>query len=553
MSDIDFSALTHQIVTTAGIMHHQTKLDVFIIRAYKLLSSGSIINSNALQSVTGSPQTTSTTPAATTTNVLSNGNGSNSMVSQNGSNSSIVNNTNGNSAGNNTNNLIQFQYSQLFIKISKLYNATISSGAIDDRSTSPKSAIELYQRFQQIIKELELSYEVSPYSRYFHRLDQGLWQIREDAELKSDRLWELVSLSIFSIYDPRTGQMINQGRRKAGSLTASTKGSPTEMMNNTNNNNSNNINTNKIQRASHSAGTGTINSTINNMMMDESLPQQLQRRLQTIPQDINSRSLNGYYTQPTSPGQGAFSFGLDNDATLYNTNNNANNNNNNSNNSNNNNNTGTSWKRRSLGSLGVDALDDDAVEELLQLTNTTKRQRTATPINYNNVNGGNVGATNSGMTAVMDSAEGTTSTHSMTSHTGNNSNSNSTGNNNSNNNNSNINNINNNNNSSGNSDNNNNHNSNAMDRYSNSAANNNNINIDHNLTTNDNMNNALISGETLVRQLKGTYETLVSEKNQRINQLERELELQRQETQWLRKMLIEDMGCVRSLLKDLRR
>lgn len=541
MSDIDFSALTHQIVTTAGIMHHQTKLDVFIIRAYKLLSSGSIINSNALQSVTGSPQTTSTTPAATTTNGLSNGNGSNSMVSQNGNNSSMVNNTNGNPAGNSTNNLMQFQYSQLFVKISKLYNATISSGAIDDRSTSPKSAIELYQRFQQIIKELELSYEVSPYSRYFHRLDQGLWQIKEDAELKLDRLWELVSLSIFSIYDPRTGQMINQGRRKAGSLTASTKGSPTEMMNNTNNNN-NNINTNKIQRASHSAGTGTINSTVNNMMMDESLPQQLQRRLQTIPQDINSRSLNGYYTQPTSPGQGAFAFGLDNDATLYNTNNNTNNS------ANNNNTSGTSWKRRSLGSLGVDALDDDAVEELLQLTNTTKRQRTATPINYNNVNAGTVGTTNTGMSTVINSTEGAANTHPMTSHSGNNSNGN-----NSNSNDSNNNNNNNNNSNENNHNRNHTHNNNDMSRYASSAATNNNINIDGNLNTNDNMNNALVSGEILVRQLKGTYDTLVSEKNQRINQLERELELQRQETQWLRKMLIEDMGCVRSLLKDLRR
>ncbi|QLQ79420.1 hypothetical protein HG537_0C00670 [Torulaspora globosa] len=495
MSELDFRSLSNQVIPGTGIMHHQTKLDVFIIRAYKLLSSGSIINSNTLQSVTNSPQTSSATPAGSSaTNVSS------SVSSQNGGSG---NNNTANGIG--ANNSIRYQYSQLFGKISKLYNATIATGAIDDRSTSPKSAIELYQRFQQIIKELELSYEVSPYSRYFQRLDQGLWQIRDDAELKSDRLWDMISASIFSTYDPRTGQIITQGRRKTGgSLAASTKGSPSELLNNAGNNN------NTINKPQANVGTRneTINPTINSMMMDASLPQQLQRRLQTISQDINSRSLNGYYTQPTSPGQGGYGFGLDSDATLYNPS------------TFNNTNAGTSWKRRSLGSLAENALDDEAVEELLQLTNTTKRQRTETPVNLHNA--GTAGAVANAANNIKTRQNNEhTSGPIMNSTTTDVPRSAPT--------------I-------------------SMNDFTNSTTTNNTMNpVNDNLTFNDSMNNALVAGDTLVRQLKDTYDTLVSEKNQRIIQLEREVELQRQETQWLRKMLIEDMGCVRSLLKDLRR
>lgn len=555
MSDLDFSALTHQMVTTAGIMHHQTKLDIFIIRAYKLLSSGSIINTNTLHSVTNSPQTSTNTPAGTanaaSTNsagtggstgiAAANGNGSINGTANGsqgiGSSNANVNISNGgcNTLNTNSTNPIQLQYTQLFGKISKLYNATISSGSIDDRSTSPKSAIELYQRFQQIIKELELSYEVSPYSRYFKRLDQGLWQIKDDSELKNDRLWEHVSMFIFSIYDPRTGQMINQGRKKANSLAASTKGSPSEngngngsssnnSNNNTNNNNNNNNSSNnnntgngtnkrqQHQRASNSAGNPIVNPTMNNMMMDVSLPQQLQRRLQTISQDVNSRSLNGYYAQPTSPGQGGFGFGLDNDTTLYKPN---------GNNSTFNNNTSNSWKRRSLGSLGEDALDDDTVEELLQLTNTAKRQKTATPINFNNVNGNNLNTMNTDSSQTMN----TTMNPQAVMNNVDSMNRNST-----------------------------------LSSFANSNTANNGMMINdtlnsngQNLNMNANNNNTVTNADLMVKHIKGSYDTLITEKNQRINHLERELEMQRQESQWLRKMLIEDMGCIRSLLKDLRR
>ncbi|AQZ14567.1 GCR2 (YNL199C) [Zygosaccharomyces parabailii] len=453
MNDIDFGALSQQLATTAGIMHHQTKLDVFIIRAYKLLSNGAVIHSNgALQSVSSSPQGSIKTPDGTP------GGG-------------------GSSTGSVT---TSSQYLQIFSKVSKLYNATISSGSIDDKSTSPKSPIELYQRFQQIIKELELSYDVSPYSKYFQRLDQGIWQIRDDAAMKGDKLWELASMSIYSIYDPRTGQMLSQSRRKANSMAnsipPSQKASPTEV------------------RTAHR------NPTVNSMMTDPSLPQQLQRKLQTISQDVNSRSLNGYYTQPTSPGHGNFNFGLGEGDTFYN----------------NFNNNSSSWKRRSLGSLGADALDDEAVEELLQLTNTSKRQRTATPV-YSGTDPATATANATAAAAAVATqpqqavpitapqtqqdlnefaATPTTSAAAAAAASAP-----------------------------------------TAPPTAGSVA---------------SSNSPIVNGDALVRQLKNTYETLVSEKDQRIVALERELDLQRQETQWLRKMLIEDMGCVRSLLKDLR-
>lgn len=467
MNDIDFGALSQQLATTAGIMHHQTKLDVFIIRAFKILSGGAVIHNNgALQSISSSPQGSTGTPDRTP----------------------------GSSNGNLTTGA---QYLQIFSKLSKLYNATISCGSIDDRSTSPKSSIELYQRFQQIIKELELSYDVSPYSKYFQRLDQGIWQVRDDSELKGDKLWELASMSIGSIYDSRSGQMLSQTRRKASSmansLATSTKASPTE------------------------ARTVHRNPTVNSMMTDASLPQQLQRKLQNISQDVNSRSLNGYYTQPTSPGHGGFNFGLGDGDPFYNSftgtagtggNNSANGVN-----------ASTSWKRRSLGSLGADTLDDDAVEELLQLTNTSKRQRTTTPV-YGNAPEPNASQQTSTTGATAATAPMTTTEpHNGLNGFDGTSAATATG-------------------AAG-----------TTAPASTSAAG---TTTTDRLSTTVASSGSLMNGEVIVRQLKNTYENLVSEKDRRIVQLERDLELQRQETQWLRKMLIEDMGCVRSLLKDLR-
>ncbi|SCW03973.1 LAFE_0H03114g1_1 [Lachancea fermentati] len=322
-------------VTSAGIMHHQIKLDVFIIKAYRLLTHGAAINGDDASVV----NTASSSP--------------NSGGQVNGSGHNDI---------------------SLFQRLSQLYNATISTTLLDDNSTSPKSAIELYQRFQQILKELELSYEVSPYGKYFRRLDNGLWQIKEDGELLGDQLWQLVSVSISTVYDAKTGQMLNQNRRRVNSMATSTKNSPSEVVDNT-------------------------------------LPQQLQKRLQKLQQD----NKQGYYTNPTSPS--TFSA----------------------------NGNGNGRGKRKY--IGVETPDEEAVEELLQLA---KKQK--------------------GDLATIDE---------------------------------------------------------------------------------DIQQQPQVPSGSLTIKENDLYDRLLREKDQRIKQLERDLESERQETLWLRKMLLEDMGCVRSMLQKM--
>ncbi|EDO15008.1 hypothetical protein Kpol_400p2 [Vanderwaltozyma polyspora DSM 70294] len=617
MDDIDFTSLTEQITSTTGIVHHQTKLDVFIIRSYKLVSPSSVIHSNTLQSVISSPQTSNTTPVSTST--------STSLASGTASNSLQPSEMNQSNSGNTPMTNPHIQNGQIFGKISKLYNAIMSIGSIDDRSTSPKSPMELYQRFKQIIKELELSYEVSPYTQYFTRLDDGIWQIKEDSELINDQLWQSVSVAIFSVYDPRTGQLINQGRGKKNSVNNTrdlqmgnetkpmdlnaNNGNSGNIQNNNNNmgndkindsnndnisntsnnggnsiniggtntnndlgNNNNNVNNNSSNSGSNvnhnnsnnnnnttnngnnsnnnsnnanndnngdgSPSNNTVNNTnstftnnglnptISSMLMDASLPQQLQKRLQSISQEVNSRSLNGYYTQPTSPGYSGFSFNqteTDPNAQI------------------NYNDPGTNnlsiWKRKSLSSLDVDTLDDVAVEELLQLTNTNKKQRINQLDSNSGINNNDMNSTNSGgvdEVSFPDNSATNTVTNPVNTQNNlppvkqtktktrtRNARSNTTG----------------------------------TRRGKNNKATIADTKPNESMLEMSIMNdaNAMMNSEIITKQLKGTYDALILEKDQRIIQLERELELQRQETQWLRKMLIEDMGCIRSLLTDLRR
>ena len=96
--------------------------------------------------------------------------------------------------------------------------------------------------------------------RYFRRLENGMWQIKDDAELVNDQLWQLVSVSISAVYDSKTGQMLTQTRRRVNSMATSSKNSPSEVVDNT-------------------------------------LPQQLQKRLQKLQQD----NKQNYYTTPASP------------------------------------------------------------------------------------------------------------------------------------------------------------------------------------------------------------------------------------------------------------
>ncbi|CCC71051.1 hypothetical protein NCAS_0G01640 [Naumovozyma castellii] len=524
-----------------ALMHHQTKLDIFIIRGFNLLANGAIINTNTLQSVNNSPQTTTATPSVSSSTTINNNNNNNnnnnaptplneSDPSKPQDEKAALATSKENEGSPSAMKTIQSpsQYSQIFITLSKVYTAVLATGSIDDKSTSPKSAIELYQRFQQIMKELELSYEVSPYSKYFIRVNEGMWQIKPDSELSDDNLWQLVSMSIFAVYQPQTGTVMNPNpnlnQNRINKNTVSSNSSPNDPLNTRSTSiEKNGTPPNKPKRApvargkrkttkvtkrltkkkqqAAAANAAAAAATAGNLTIDNSsLPQQLQKRLENISQDINSRSLNGYYTQPTSPGASAFEFGLmDSDiypvfnstTTLPTT-------------------TSTSWKRRSLGSLDVNTLDDDAVEELLQLPNSNKRSKTNPTANGSDV---------------------------VNNQSLNNNNNNNTNNNN------NMNNNNNNNSS------------------SNGATNTLGMNTNENLVSNINVNSSMTSSnndinflmETMIRQLKGTYGNVINEKDQRITQLERELELQRQETQWLRKMLIEDMGCVRSLLKDIRK
>ncbi|KAH7586897.1 Glycolytic genes transcriptional activator GCR2 [Nakaseomyces glabratus] len=550
-------------------MHHQVKLDVFIIRAFALLSETRVILTNTLLSATSSPQTSTNTPTNLTNTNLPNSVGKNELSIEDSNNNDFSDTKNSGTPNNSSSQsgstpsggpfsggLVSAQYMKVFIKISKLYNATLNTGSVDDRSTSPKSSIELYQRFQQIIRELGLSYDASPYAKYFSRIDEDSWKVRSNEELANDNLWNLATMSILNVYDLETGQMIVQGRgKKAQNINLNGRGKNVSDVNSNTSNkgtvsvendltpnsgNSNkrntpdndvtqtrnkrkNIRAQRQQRISRPKSNQQIgdqtsqnaelkqddpimvqnhngnqsmnenNTNFNNMLFDSYLQQQLQKRLLSVPQDIHSRSLNGYYTQPTSPGANNFEFNFGNDinSTVPNgasglpflnsvTSNTTNNQINAALNT-------TmpapqhNWKRRSLGSLDVNTLDDDTVEELLQLPNLSNKKTKYTNDNEKPSSADVIGNDDSGNNYVNEGQ--------------------------------------------------------------------------------DNSNNLLkqkstdstVELDSIVRQMKTMYESIVSEKGQRIMQLERELELQRQETQWLRKMLIEDMGCVRSMLKDLKR
>lgn len=635
-STVDTASLSTQS-TPFGLLHHQNTVDIFIIRAYNLLSNGTIINSNRLQGTIESPQTTMNTPSAIITHpsvamkAITGDDGTlkpgdflntNDTGKSNNDEESTTNNNANNTpdsistfASNNTlaHNTYNFNL-QLFQKISPLYTAILSNSdtdnIIDKSSSSPKSAIELFQRFVQIIKELELGFEVTPYAKYFHRLDEHLWQIKNDSELEDDQIWQAITTSIFSVYDAQSGKILSPNniriKKNASTLANSvvnksmTNDNVTPTHINTNNvGNNNNSNTpsssnsipdsksngvvvsngisadstvtsakkpkKKYTRRKPAAtaakvtgkkatkanavkvGVGKVagkntkkggsNTKITETMLqqqqllkdpsqgnlvnglfgpDGSLPQQLQRRLQSISMNRDehlnlSRSLNGYYTQPTSPGPGLvdmagngapFDFnnlvpGGNNNLLNYhlnglvlnnmNNNNNSGNNaanfnansipNNNTNNVNgmNNNNGNNHWRNKPMD---LNTLDENTVDELLQFNNN----------NTNNNNGIN----------------------------------NSSNNNNNNNNNNNTNNTNNN------------------------AA-------TTNISPLRRPRMDTITLETVSKQMKQTFDQVIQEKDQRIIQLERELQAERQETQWLRKMLIEDMGCVRSMLQDIKK
>lgn len=315
MNEIDFNVLDNQLgppstldttslpsqSTPFGLLHHQSAVDTFIIRAYNLLSNGAIINSNQFQSTVIHTPTTMHTPSllisncnptmntlttneellkinennqvlnnnennnnnnntpTTTININNNNNNmgthsggtNNSITNSNSNNDNIVSNSPDSiSTFGSTNTLIhnvQHFNMQLFQKISSLHSAVISSSimndVIDKSSSSPKSAIELFQRFIQILKELELSFEASPYAKYFRRLDEHLWQIKNDSELNNDKLWQSITTCIFAVYDPQTGKIMNSNNIRV----RKTVSNQSNNGNNNNNNNRNNIEDNSNQ------------------------------------------------------------------------------------------------------------------------------------------------------------------------------------------------------------------------------------------------------------------------------------------------------------------
>lgn len=71
-----------------------------------------------------------------------------------------------------------------------------------------KSSIELFQRFQQFIKEIYLNFDNSPYSKYFNKINNTLFQIKDSRELRDVFFWKTFSDEILSVYNPKTGRMI---------------------------------------------------------------------------------------------------------------------------------------------------------------------------------------------------------------------------------------------------------------------------------------------------------------------------------------------------------
>ena len=125
-----------------------TATDLFIIKAYKIITNGTLLNSSHI-------------------------NGAISYFKRT-------------QDGRGTSPSIHPQYAGSFAKISEMYNNLIPSGLFGDGAlTSVKTAVELFQRFQKILKELESNFGLSPYGIFFDKIRDNLFLIREDAELMS--------------------------------------------------------------------------------------------------------------------------------------------------------------------------------------------------------------------------------------------------------------------------------------------------------------------------------------------------------------------------------
>lgn len=154
---------------TAGQGAGISKVDLFIVRAYKIITKESILNSEHIQGSLSSNKGTKVHP----------------------------------------------QYAAIFNKISKIFNLLLNRGLVGDGMTiSKKSAIELFHRFQQILKEIELNFEHSAYAKYFNKINDNLFQIKNSSDLVDDPYWEMLSDNIALVYNSSTGKIMTQNRKK---------------------------------------------------------------------------------------------------------------------------------------------------------------------------------------------------------------------------------------------------------------------------------------------------------------------------------------------------
>lgn len=531
------------------------KQDIFIIRAYKIITKESILNSNHIQE---SLSTSNKKRAA------------------------------GENTGNNNNKGVMSvhpQYSATFNKISRIFNVLLNKGTIWEEPLSKKSPIELFHRFQQIIKEIELNFDNCPYSKFFNKINDNLFQIKDSRELRDDPYWKNLSDEILAVYNPRTGKMINQNRKKnANNSTTKAKKNTkngnatqtntsnttidnngwgnkpsnditdnntqcTDLTNNnsTNNNDNNNNAHSTLEDEFINMTTDLLNSTnntdTNQLVTDVNNPNNilsLQKKLNaTLSQPNNNGTSNdtrlvnshGYYTQPTSPGLlNNFPFTIDPNGT--------------------NNDSGMAQqenqvlninldttipnttqisnhrKRRSLGSVNLDNLENTDMDEILKYTNINKRSK---------VNDGP--KSNKPLPTLLDNTPNSSVSTATTTNASNQSQ---------------LNTMTSTNNTSVADD--------IMNKFNitDTLANARNTMLSQRMTSNmDNtiplkQNNSVKSLEpNPLQEVRNSYTKVLEEKDKRIQSLENEISLQRQETIWLRKMLIEDMGCVRNLLKDM--
>lgn len=491
-------------------MYPISKIDIFIIRAYKIITKESILNSTHIQE---SLNTTS---------------------------------KDGADKGESKGMVVHPQYAPTFNKISKIFNVLLSKGSLGEETASKKSPIELFHRFQQIIKEVELNFDNYSYSKYFNKINDIIFQIRDSRELRDDPHWKSLSDEILSVYNPRTGKMINQSRKKNPYSTAKARKNAKNNQNaqsgeiiNTNNkkNQINNISEddfiNMTTDLLNNSDTTLGNNPISNNLNDPSAIMALQRKLaNTVNNNTNDTRVansQGFYTQPTSPSLLAhYPFpNLDSNTTTGGSNmdlqqNQAININLNSNIP------GTAQisnhrKRRSLGSVNLDSMEDIAMDEILKYTNINKRSKESDTSQLNKP----------AQTTFLDNTPNSSDSAATTTNASNQSQ---------------LHNIDSTNNTSVSGD--------ILNKYNATKIF---TNARNNMLSQQmpaNMNNQIekqnISIETdTMQEIKKSYTKVLDEKDKRIQSLENEVTLQRQESMWLRKLLIEDMGCIRNQLKDI--